>query len=135
MISILLLTHEDFGKAMLKSAELIVGEFKQVVSIGLHRGDDITAFSQHIGETIENMGQEDGVLVFVDLFGASPYNATALASQNTKTTFRCITGLNFPMLIEAITMRKTLDLDALTDNCMETGKASVKELFGELKKL
>ena len=39
MIGILLLTHENFGAAMLKSAELIVGGLEQVRAIGLNRGE------------------------------------------------------------------------------------------------
>jgi len=136
MIGILLLTHEDFGKAMLKSAELIVGDLEGAVSVGLHRGDDIMAFSDRVAQAIDTLGREkDGVLVFVDLFGASPYNAAAMASQNTKAKFRCITGLSFPMLLEALTMRDGFSLDELALDCMKIGRESVKELFQELEKV
>ena len=135
MIGILLLTHENFGAAMLKSAELIVGGLEQVRAIGLNRGDDITVFSERVRDAIESMDTGDGVLVFVDLFGASPYNATALVSTGIEQKFRCVAGISFPMVLEALTMRESCPLNELTDNCMNAGKDGIKELFSEMNDL
>lgn len=135
MIGILLLTHENFGAAILKSAELIVGEPKQAQAIGLNRGDDIAAFSGKVKTAIQRLDGGDGVLVFVDLFGASPYNATALASANLQTKFRCIAGFSFPMVLEALTMRENSLLDELTAHCMAAGQNGMKELFEEIGRL
>ncbi len=135
LINILLLTHEDFGKAMLKSAELVLGSVDGVESLGLHRGDDIVEFCSKINKKIEELNQGDGVLVFVDLFGASPYNAAAMASSEAKVPYKCITGLSFPMLLEALTMRSSYNLDELAEHCMESGKDGIKELFKELSSM
>ncbi|WP_196593420.1 PTS sugar transporter subunit IIA [Pectinatus sottacetonis] len=135
MIGILLLTHEDFGKAMLKSAELVLGTVDRVKTLGLHRGDDIEKFCDSVKNEIELLNQNDGVLVFTDLFGASPYNAAAIASSKIKVPYKCITGLNFPMLLEALTMRNNYKLSALTKFCIESGKTGIKELFNELSKI
>ncbi len=132
MIGILLLTHEDFGAGMIKSAELIVGNVQHTLSLGLHRGDDIATFKLKVQTAIMELDEGGGVLVFVDLFGASPYNATAMASQNIKPKFRCITGLSFPMLLEALTMRGNYELVELTTHCMQVGVDGVKELFSEM---
>lgn len=134
MIAVLLLTHEDFGKAMLESAELVLGSIEQVKTLGLHRGDDITAFCSKVKEEIEELDQGEGVLVFADLFGASPYNAAAIASSKISVPYKCITGLSFPMLLEALTMRNTCNLLELTGHCMRSGKNGIRELFEELSK-
>ncbi|MBB5335798.1 PTS sugar transporter subunit IIA [Pectinatus brassicae] len=135
MIGILLLTHEDFGKAMLKSAELVLGSIENVKTLGLHRGDDIELFCDRVKKEIEALNQDDGVLVFADLFGASPYNAAAVASSKITVPYKCITGLSFPMLLEAITTRNGSDLDTLTKSCMIAGMMGIKELFEELSKV
>ena len=135
MISILLLTHENFGAAMINSAKLIVGDLKQVEAFGLNRGDDIAYFSNTIKDKIKKLDDGDGVLIFADLFGASPYNATAIASKNTNSHYRCIAGFNFPMLLEAITLRHYKKLDDLTQKCIEAGHAGIKELFNEMKNI
>lgn len=135
MISILLLTHENFGEAMIHSAKLIIGEFKQVEAFGLNRGDDIGHFSNTIKDKIKELDDGDGVLVFADLFGASPYNATAIASKNINCHYRCISGFNFPMLLEAITLRNYEKLDDLTQKCIEAGHSGIKELFNEMQNI
>lgn len=132
MIAVLLLTHEDFGAAMLKSAELIVGDVPKALSLGLNRGDDIAAFCERVQQLMQELDDGDGVLAFVDLFGASPYNAMAMASARIETKFRCISGLSFPMLLEALTMRGSYTLEELAAHCMNAGKTGVKELFAEI---
>ena len=135
MISILVLTHENFGEGLLKSASLIVGEMKQCLAIGLNRGDDITVFGQKVQQEIEKIDVGDGVLVFVDLFGASPYNVMAMASTRIKNNFRCISGMSFPMLLEALTMRETYELNKLAEHCMEVGAEGIKELLTEMERM
>lgn len=134
MIGILVLTHEDFGGAMLQSAELIAGDLDRCQAVGLYRGDDIAAFGGKVKQAIEAMDDGDGVLVFADLFGASPYNATALASAELKRPFKCVAGFSFPMLLEAMTARRTrgLGLDELARQCMLAGREGIRELFSEM---
>lgn len=132
MIGILLLTHENFGEAMIKSAELIIGECINVKAIGLNRGDDIQEFAERVKENIQLLDESEGVLVFSDLFGASPYNTAAILSKNLDNKYRCISGLNFPMLIHSILMRDSMDLDTLCIDCMTQGKENIKELFLEM---
>lgn len=135
VIGILLLTHEDFGAAMIKSAELIAGTAERCESLGLHRGEDIGAFSIKVKAAIERLDAGQGVLVFSDLFGASPYNAAALASQQIESRFNCISGLNLAMLLLAMTMRASCDLEGLARECMDGGRDSIKELFLEMRKI
>lgn len=134
MIGILLLTHENFGAAMLKSAELIMGRQEQCLAIGLNRGDDMGSFCEKVKEAIQCLDNGKGVLVFADLFGASPYNATAITSTAVENHFRCVTGFGLPMVLEALNMRGSCQLDELAIRCMEAGWSGVKELFEEIKK-
>ena len=134
MIGVLVATHGDFGRELLKSAELIVGQQDQTLALGLHHGDGIEAFSEKVGAAINLLGKEDGVLVFVDLFGASPYNVAALNSTKiVGSTFRCVTGVSLPMILVAMTMRNSCGLDELAGQCMEAGISGIKELFTEIK--
>lgn len=133
MIGILLLTHEDFGSAMIKSSNLIVGEAKKLAAVGLNRGDDILDFRTRVKNKMIELDDGNGVLVFVDLFGASPYNTTAIISKDCEVEYKCISGLSFPMLLEALMMRDIHELFTLADICMQAGKNGIKELFTEMK--
>lgn len=134
MIGILIVTHGNFGEEILKSAELIVGKQKRILTLGLNHGDSIENFIINVKSNIENLNEGDGVLVFADLFGASPYNAAAFSAKNmSEKDFRCITGVNLPMLLEALTMRSEYELNSLVEICISEGKSGIKELFNEIK--
>ena len=69
------------------------------------------------------MDQGNGVLVLADLFGGSPFNATASNMKNLK--FKCLTGMNLPMLLEALISKEDGDLKELTVKCDEAGKEGI----------
>lgn len=132
MIGILIITHENFGEAALQTAELILGKQEQVMALGCYRGDSIDAFSDNVKAAIQKLDTGKGVLVFADLFGASPYNTAAKASNVITGSFRCVTGFSLPMVLEALSMREVYELDELTTQCMEVGNSGIKELFAEM---
>ena len=133
MIGILVVTHENFGEAALKTAELILGKQEEALALGCYRGDSIEAFCEKVNSAIQELDTGMGVLVFADLYGASPYNITAKASNTINSKFRCIAGFSLPMVIEAFSMREVYGLDELTDKCMENGLNGIKELFNEIE--
>ncbi|MBN7573502.1 PTS mannose transporter subunit IIAB [Clostridium sp. 2-1] len=136
MIGILLVTHGKFSEEILKSAELIVGKQDKILTLGLEHGDSIEVLGDKVRESIKLLDNGEGVLVLADLLGGSPYNVVALNSNKiSNIKFKCITGVNLPMLLEAITMRESYELDELTAHCMEAGVMGVKELFNELNTL
>ncbi|MDK2801687.1 MAG: mannose system component [Clostridiales bacterium] len=134
MIGVLIVTHGDFGKELLKSAELIVGNQNHAMTLGLFHGDSVDNLRESIAKAIETLDEGDGVLVFVDLYGGSPSNATAMNMEKTLTSsrFECITGVNLPMVLEALTMRTSYTLEHLKEHCKQIGHLGIKDLYQEL---
>lgn len=134
MIGVLIVTHGDFGKELLKSAELIVGKQSHVMTLGLFHGDSVESLRENISKAIDELDEGDGVLVFVDLYGGSPSNATAMNMEKTLTNsrFECITGVNLPMVLEALTMRTSYTLERLKEHCKQMGHQGIKDLYREL---
>ncbi len=69
-------------------------------------------------------------MVFVDLYGGTPSNSIALNLDlnGNEINIECITGVNLPMLLEALTMRNNLKLSELKKYCIEAGINGVKDL-------
>lgn len=132
MIELLIVTHGNFGKEILKSAEIIVGEQCHITTLSLFHGDNIDDFRDEVTKSIKTLDNDDGVLVLVDLFGGSPSNAVLMGlkckndAENVR--FECITGLNMPMLLEAITMRGCETLEGLKERCICAGGTGIKDL-------
>lgn len=132
MIGILIVTHGMFSKELLKSAELIVGKQESVKALTLNHDDSVDALGEDVLKEVINLEKGEGVVVFTDLFGGSPSNATAKHLRNLN--FECITGVNLPMLIEGLTSRNNLKIDELVKVCEESGKTGIKNLKSILLK-
>ena len=120
MISILIATHEDLGGSLLKSAGLIVGEQNHARALYLERGDGIREFEEKVGKAIEELSNDSDVLVLTDLFGGSPFNAAAANLKHYK--FKCLSGVNLPMVLEALISRNmdNMDIGELAQKCLES---------------
>jgi len=125
MIGICVVTHGNLAEGLRDSSELIIGEQTQFETVCLRHGDDFEAFKESVFTSVQHVNQNDGVLVFVDLFGASPYNSVLFNYPNFEANaidVRMISGVNLPMILESCENREHLNLDELFNKVIHTGK-------------
>ncbi|MDF7670799.1 PTS sugar transporter subunit IIA [Orbaceae bacterium ESL0721] len=128
MIGILLVSHGKMAEGIKDSVKMIVGETPQFKTLSLIAGQDIADLQQHILTESKQLNEGDGVLIFVDLFGASPYNAAVKCLpewQKAGIKARIITGMSLPMVITAMINRDASNLDNLTKEAIEAGKDNI----------
>lgn len=130
MISILIVTHGYLCEGLIKSSELIIGKEEKLSAISLCEGDDNIKFRDKIKSEINELDDGSGVLVLTDLFGGTPSNSVAANMKNLN--FECITGVNLPILIEALSSRKQLNLGELVKSCLLVGNNSIFNLREKL---
>ncbi|MDY6868717.1 MAG: PTS sugar transporter subunit IIA, partial [Chloroflexota bacterium] len=111
MIGIVLISHGNLAEGLLDAAKMITGEPENIACIGLQPADDIDQLVERIQEAVNQVDDQDGVLLLVDLFGASPFNASGRLVLAQKDRLRLVTGMNLPMLVELLVAREGLDLD------------------------
>ncbi|WHH60517.1 PTS sugar transporter subunit IIA [Petroclostridium sp. X23] len=126
MIGIVVITHGGFSQELVKTSELIIGKQEKVAVYGLNHGDDVGELLKKVGDAIQEMDDGSGVLVLTDLFGGSPSNVTAANMKRYK--FESITGVNLPMLIEALNSRECCELSELVNLCIDAGINGIKNL-------
>ncbi len=131
MFNIILASHGNMAEGMLDSAKLFYGnKIKKIKALCIKAEDNPAQFYNNIIATIEDLGKEDGTLIFVDLFGGTPSNRSAMLLRDPEIAkkIKIITGMNFTMLLEVLSMRENvetinqIDFDAL----IETGKDGIK---------
>lgn len=130
MIGLLLISHGKMAEGMLDSLNLIMGDSEQIATTSLEAGQDFESFKQDVVSSIQSVNTGDGVLVFVDLFGASPCNATQYATLELKEKdvhIRTITGMNLPMLLETASMRNNCSLDEAWEVAKTAGTEGICE--------
>ncbi|HHZ00701.1 MAG TPA: PTS fructose transporter subunit IIA [Sedimentibacter sp.] len=122
MINILLVTHGDLGKELLKSSELIIGKVENAESISFYQGESFETLLAKVERIIENLS-DDELIVFTDMYGGSPYNAVNRAMKNRN--FYHITGINFPLFIDIAISRDTYSLKEIAEKIIKNGKKSI----------
>ncbi|MGY3748735.1 PTS sugar transporter subunit IIA [Vagococcus acidifermentans] len=137
MQGILIVTHGKMAEGLMDSLELIMGAQSNYRTLSLCHGDNINLFAEQIQEEIKALDTGSGVIVFADLFSASPYNQTAMGLKHlTGQKVRLISGVNLPMLVEAFNQRMLgTSLDDMYKSVMSVGKDGIKEFFEELERV
>jgi len=100
-VSLLLITHENIGDAIIQSAKNTLGEFPlEVSSISIDYKTDPESLLPDLIEMVKQLNKGDGVLILTDMFGSTPSNI----AQNLQQTSQCyvVAGLNLPMLIRVM---------------------------------
>jgi mannose PTS system EIIA component len=130
MIGILVVTHGNLGRAFIESSELIIGKQPGVNALGLFQGDSIEEFNNTVRDNILQMDEGQGVLVLVDIFGGSPSNVTLFNKKEIgdKVNFKCITGINMTIFLEACMMRDMLEFDELVQHIFSLGRDGIRNI-------
>lgn len=123
MVEIIMVSHGDYAKSMLESAQMIAGEQEYVHTFGLYPGDSVDKLQKDLREAIERAQKNGEVLVLTDMFSGSPFNVTYSLMQYY--TFRHITGINLPLLLEILTFRESAGVDELCAMILDKGKETI----------
>lgn len=104
MIGILIITHGTLGESLIHSASHVMGSRPPyVMQLGVTPHDDPQHVIPQAIKMIRLLDQGDGVLVFSDVFGATPCNICTRLLIPGKV--EGVAGVNLPMLVRALTYR------------------------------
>lgn len=132
-VGILVITHDDIGKALLDSAHSALGQAPLPSgSVSASRDCDPEELLKSARQALASLDSGAGVLVLTDLFGATPSNMAERLLHSTSGAIRIVTGVNLPMLIRVLNY-PTLDLNSLTAKAVSGGKDGVFEIHDSLQ--
>lgn len=109
MIGIIIATHGKMSNGIVSAADLIIGSTDNIKTLNLFQEDDVQELNEKFLKEIKAVDQNEGVIIFVDLAGASLYNQAVLAvnslTDEQQKKIHVIAGVNLPMVIDAINQR------------------------------
>ncbi|MEK4947844.1 PTS sugar transporter subunit IIA [Carnobacterium sp. FSL W8-0810] len=109
MIGIIIATHGKMSNGIVSAADLIIGSTDNIKTLNLFQEDDVQELNKKFLKEIKAIDQNEGVIIFVDLAGASLYNQAVLAvnslTDEQQKKIHVIAGVNLPMVIDAINQR------------------------------
>lgn len=102
---IIIVTHKDYGSALLRAAESIVGQVQDCTSIQVDSALEVEETVTRLQEAVNLLDRGRGVLVLTDMFGGTPTNLS-LSLLGSRQDVEVLTGVNLPMLLRVLSNRK-----------------------------
>ena len=131
MIGIIVAAHGEFSVGIRSAVTLIAGEQKQFETVPLREGDSIEMCKESLQARVREVDDGEGVIIFTDLFGATPAN---IAAYSAKEDIIVIAGVNLPMILEILAVRNSMDVISIAQMSIEAGKNSIVNLNELLNK-
>jgi PTS system mannose-specific IIA component len=125
MIGIVIAAHGEFADGIKSAITLISGTQKNLETVALREGDSIEGYKERLHAKILEVNDGNGVIVFSDLFGASPANAAANFAGGDVIV---ITGMNLPMILEILAVRNSAAIGDLAKIAISAGRDAIMDL-------
>jgi PTS system mannose-specific IIA component len=132
MIGIVIVTHSQLGEALIGAAEFIIGSRPgSIESISINLNENAEKLRQKIDQGIKKVMGQEGVIILTDMFGGTPSNLSYSFLEEGH--IEVLSGVNLPILIQAVNMRKKKELGQLAADLEAFGKKSISLASGILK--
>lgn len=106
---VIIITHGNFGKELIKSTQMLIGEQPLLSSYSLNPGDSVDGLRAKISSDVEKLLDENKkIIILCDVLGGSPCNiGTYIAA---KFNITLVTAVSMPMIINLLeTIEETDD--------------------------
>ena len=125
MVGFILTGHGQFANGLASAIDMVAGD-QPAFKIVPFEGSQAATYGDEPRAAISAMRDEtDGVLVFVDLLGGTPFNHAMMISQDIAHV-EVVTGTNLPMLIELLLTRGAgSSLNELADQAVSVGQMGI----------
>ena len=119
MIGILIIAHDSLGESLVRAVTHVLGSRPtQFEVLSVAATDDPAVLLPAAQEQMHRLDTGEGVIIFSDLFGATPANLAMKLIEPGHV--EAIAGVNLPMLVRAFTYRSK-DLDTMLRKAVSGG--------------
>lgn len=105
-MELLLVSHRGIACGMKSAVQMVLGPAaEQITAMELTEEEGIEAFGKRLeAYLLEWLTEGKKGLIFADLRGGTPFNQSELllAKHGLKTQAKVISGMNFPMIVDAL---------------------------------
>ena len=123
MIGFILTGHGQFSNGLKSALDMVAGD-QPAFQIVPFEGSEAATYGDDLRAAITAMRAEceEGVIVFVDLLGGTPFNQSMMIANDVD-KLEIVTGTNLPMVIELLFARNgATDVTALAEQAVTAGK-------------
>ncbi|MDF9825873.1 mannose/fructose/sorbose-specific phosphotransferase system IIA component [Breznakia sp. PF5-3] len=110
MILGIIITHADFASGLKNAVEMISGKQEKLVAIKLLEGEGLPDVVTRI-KTVKKELEVDEAVLFVDMFGATPFNSASVVCAESDDPV--VAGVNLPLLLTFVLNREHMTKEEL----------------------
>lgn len=126
MVGFILTGHGHFADGIKSALDMVAGD-QENFEIVPFEGSQAATYGDDLRAAITKMrGEcEEGVIVFVDLLGGTPFNQSMMIANDVD-KLEIVTGSNLPMIIELLFARNgATNVTALAEQAVAVGQQAV----------
>ncbi|MDO4978363.1 MAG: PTS sugar transporter subunit IIA [Eubacteriales bacterium] len=105
MVGFILASHSEFSVGLKKAAEMVFGEQENMEAVSLLPKESADDLREKLLEAISHMEDQNNIVIFTDLYGATPFNQAKKVLEGHEDKWAVVAGMNLPMMITAIVNR------------------------------
>lgn len=120
MIGMVLVTHGRLADEFIAATEHVVGPQESIRAVSIGPDDDMERRRAEIVQAVEEVDTGNGVILLTDMFGGTPSNLAI--SLLDRANVEVIAGMNLPMLIKLVKVRKDDNLAEAVAQAQESGR-------------
>jgi mannose PTS system EIIA component len=132
MIGVVVATHGKLAQEMIRTAEAVVGDLRQVAPLSVvATSPDVRS---DLKAAIEGVDQGEGVLLLTDLLGGSPTNLCVSFLNDRKV--EVVTGVNLPMLLKLQSLRASgKPIAEIARELVEAGQRAIGHVSDAVRRI
>ena len=120
MIGLVIVTHGGLAREFRSAVEHIVGPQAQLATISIGPDDDMEARRRELLDAVRAVDEGRGVIILTDMFGGTPSNLAISVMDDAQV--EVIAGVNLPMLVKLVSIRKDSPLESAISEAREAGR-------------
>jgi PTS system mannose-specific IIA component len=120
MIGLVLVTHGRLAEEFVHALEHVVGRQEHLVAVSIGPDDRMETRRADIAVAVKSVDSGEGVIILTDMFGGTPSNlAISLLEEG---RVEVVAGLNLPMLVKLVRVRKDSNLHKAAAAAQDAGR-------------
>lgn len=123
MISILIISHGTFAEALKETAEMVLGKQDHLSALGLKPDDSPEVLKEQIVRLLSEVPKGQEVCIFTDILSGTPFNTVVALTK--EYSFAHLSGVNLPLLVEALVSRNERSAGSLTEHLMQSAPKTI----------
>jgi len=135
MIGIVIVSHGTLSEALVATSQMILGKQNAILAVTLNPSQGLDDLKEKMREAVESLAAKGsaGTLILSDMFGGSATNVSAAFLQTHKA--EVVTGVNLPMLLEAMLSRGSYtEVKLLAKHITEKSRGAIINI-GDIHKI